>query len=67
MKFKDLPIGTKFLDDTELLFDDLEELIKVSDTQWDYPSVLQYNKPLIWPKEYEDREVYPVLEWLYEV
>lgn len=60
MKFKDLPIGTKFLDEVELNWGEVEEMIKVSETQFDYPSCLHDNRPA---KYTLDDKVYPLLMW----
>ena len=62
MLFNDLPVGTLFVDDTELGWDDMEEMLKVSDTEYSYPfsEIEGERQHHSWP---HDHEVYPVLQW----
>ena len=66
MKFKDLPIGTKFLDDIEInILGNTTGLIKVSETEYNYTDTL--NSPTIEWLTDDDDDVYPILEWEDEV
>ena len=66
MKFKDLPIGTKFLDDIEInIFGYSSGLIKVSETEYNYTDTLN-SPPIEWLTD-DDDDVYPILEWEDEV
>ena len=66
MKFKDLPIGTKFLDDIEInILGNTTGLIKVSETKYNYADKLN-GTPIEWLTD-DDDDVYPILEWEDEV
>ncbi len=57
MKFADLPIGTKFVDDIVLGAHSYDYLTKISESSYVYESTLTE-----WGWNW-DSDVYPVLEW----
>lgn len=58
MKFADLPIGTKFVDDIVLGVSTYDYLIKISNDSYSYVNTLTE-----WMWCWYDTELYPVLEW----
>lgn len=58
MKFADLPIGTKFVDDIALGISTYDYLIKISNDSYRYDNTLTE-----WTWCWYDTELYPVLEW----
>lgn len=61
MKFKDLPIGTKFTDELQLNYSYFQYYTKTGDRSYCYENLDTIIHE--WPGPYDD-EIYPILEFL---